>query len=265
MADELESIEEEPQEVTAIQKILRLINELDQFEEDLSTKIKAEGVVSADPDEICMLVEAIAHLVEVAIKQNEDGEEFSEPSENAGSGLSNKKNEVENTPKVKPEKNPQRAKRSLSDDNQMNRSAQGIRHEFQKSEEESSQFEELIEYKMKNEQNYPEMVQSIQDHNYEYNLLESGKKKVMPFTYDHNQHDDSPEYLEQKMSETKMGKKKKIFNQTGTKMLKKNPEKNQLIYGQRRPKKLVVHPKTPQTLKKAKSQEEILLTRKTQQ
>ena len=53
-----------------------------------------------------MLVEAIAHLVEVAIKQNEDGEEFSEPSENAGSGLSNKKNEVENTPKVKPEKNP---------------------------------------------------------------------------------------------------------------------------------------------------------------
>ena len=36
--------------------------------------------------------------------------------------------------------------------------------------------------------------------------------------------------------------------------LKKNPQKNALIYGDKRSKQLITHPKTPQKLKKAKSQ-----------
>lgn len=64
------------------------------------------------------------------------------------------------------------------------------------------------------------------------------------------------------MSETKMLNKKR---NTANKSLKKNPEKNELLLGQKKPKKLITHPKTPQTLKRAKSQEEIVLTRKAQQ
>ena len=45
---------------------------------------------------------------------------------------------------------------------------------------------------------------------------------------------------------------------------KRNPEKDMIIYGSKKPKKLVQHPSKVTTLKKAKSAEEIKLTRQVQ-
>lgn len=47
-------------------------------------------------------------------------------------------------------------------------------------------------------------------------------------------------------------------------MKKRNPEKDLLIYGSRKPKRLVEFPSKGNTLKKAKSSEEIKLTRQIQ-
>ena len=53
------------------------------------------------------------------------------------------------------------------------------------------------------------------------------------------------------MSETKMIKKKR---NAPNKVINKNPEGNDLLFGEKKPKKLITHPKTPKTLQKAKSQ-----------
>lgn len=45
---------------------------------------------------------------------------------------------------------------------------------------------------------------------------------------------------------------------------KRNPEKDMIVYGSKKPKKLVEHPSKGTTLKKAKSAEEIKLTRQVQ-